>query len=328
MSQLNELATQANLAFAAYANLSIGIPDKQALLDVKMTDSQAADFVSKWTVAAQYTDASGAAATVFQENATGKKYLAIRGSESPGDFNADYILALGFPSYLSPQFIQLRSQVQTWISNGTLASGFTITGHSLGGYLAAAIGTWFSGQAGETYLYNAPGIGGLVGNALDAFRAAFGFSNTALVPDITSVRGTAGISLISGLGAQLAPPLFVETESSLNPIDNHSIVGLTDALALYAAYAQLDPTASIDSITNILKASGNQNALTLETALDNLRELVFGATVPGTVPEGRDSSYADLYQLTDWLTARSNSGTAPALKIDALAPSNAWRLAA
>jgi len=89
-----------------------------------------------------------------------------------------------------------------------------------------------------------------------------------------------------------------------------------------------DPTASIDSITNILKASGNQNALTLETALDNLRELVFGATVPGTVPEGRDSSYADLYQLTDWLTARSNSGTAPALKIDALAPSNAWRLAA
>ncbi|MHB9119793.1 MAG: hypothetical protein ACYC2R_16205, partial [Burkholderiales bacterium] len=271
-----------------------------------MTDAQATNFTASWSFVDQYTDASGASATVFQENATGKKYLTIRGTESPGDFNADYILALGFPSYLNPQFIQLRAQVGTWISNGTLPSGFTITGHSLGGYLAAAIGTWFSGQSGEIYLYNAPGIGGPIGNALDAFRAAFGFSNTALVPGITSIRGTAGVSLISGLGAQLAPPLFIETESRLNPIDNHSIVGLTDSLAVYALFAQLDPslnTAGLGTITRILEASSNIAANSLEAALAAAGK-IFGKTY-SAIETTRDDLYAHLYDLQAALSSSS-----------------------
>lgn len=184
MSQISQLYTQSLLAFAAYANLSKGIPKKEYLKFVGMTENQATDFASNWTVVTQYTDASGVFATVFEENATGKRYLAIRGTESPGDINADYILAMGFPSYLNPQFVQLRSQVSQWLSNGTLTSGFSVSGHSLGGYLAAAIGTWFSGQSNGIYTYNAPGLGGLVGNALDVFRAAFGLSNTALVDQL------------------------------------------------------------------------------------------------------------------------------------------------
>jgi hypothetical protein len=67
----------------------------------------------------------------------GARHLAIRGTESLGDINANYILALGFPSYLNPQFIQLRTQVQSWITDGVLTGGFDIAGHSLGGGLAA-----------------------------------------------------------------------------------------------------------------------------------------------------------------------------------------------
>ncbi len=214
MNQIDMLNTQGLLAMAAYADLSVGVKLPDALEDIGMTHDQAVDFSALWSVVDQYTDASGVSATVFQENATGERYLAIRGTESPGDFNADYILALGFPSYVNPQFIQLQAKVETWISNGILANGFTVTGHSLGGYLAVAIGTWFGVESSEVYTYNAPGLGGLTGNILDAFRSAFGFSDNTLISDVTNVRGTSGFSAISGLGSQLAPPLFIETEGS------------------------------------------------------------------------------------------------------------------
>jgi hypothetical protein len=193
MSDVQELYKEASLSFAAYANLfpgASGLPLIDALKEAKMSASQAADFAAKWVVIDQYIDSSGAAATVFEEIGTHKRYLAIRGTEGLGDYNADYILALGFPSYLSPQFIRLQGVVQDWLDNGTLTSGFSVTGHSLGGYLAVAVGTWFRSQAGETYTYNAPGIGGGVGNAIDAFRDVFGLSDSALVTGITNLRGT------------------------------------------------------------------------------------------------------------------------------------------
>lgn len=71
MNQLNELLKQADLAFAAYASLGVGIPNIPALKIANMADAQATDFAKNWTVVApQYTDASGVSATVFQENAT------------------------------------------------------------------------------------------------------------------------------------------------------------------------------------------------------------------------------------------------------------------
>ena len=160
MATILEIVTQALLAQAAYAPLPIDSTHLDSLQKQGgMSEIQADDFIKKWRVVTQYSDSSGASATVFEERATGKRYLAIRGTESPGDFNADYILALGFPSYLNPQFIQLRSVVQTWIDDGTLGSGFTVTGHSLGGYLATALGTWFRNQVTDIYTYNGPGLG-------------------------------------------------------------------------------------------------------------------------------------------------------------------------
>ena len=119
-----------------------------------------------------------------------------------------------------------------------------------------------------------------------------------------------GLSPIAGLGAQVSTLISIAIENQFlsdvpNPAGayNHSQRVLTDSLALYAAYARLDATASVTAITNLIKASSNLNVNTLETALDNVRELIFGATTPGTVPEGRESHYTNLKQLTDWRMA-------------------------
>ena len=43
---INEYFTQAELSLAAYATLSVGIPDKAMLKEAGMSDSQAAHFAS------------------------------------------------------------------------------------------------------------------------------------------------------------------------------------------------------------------------------------------------------------------------------------------
>ncbi len=110
MSTITEYYQQAGLAFAAYADLYSDISEndyKKALIeDAKMTDTQADAFIEKYSVVDQYADASGVSATVFEDNETGKRFLAIRGTDGAGDINADYILAAGFPSYVEfPQKI-------------------------------------------------------------------------------------------------------------------------------------------------------------------------------------------------------------------------------
>jgi hypothetical protein len=79
--KIQELYIQSMLAEAAYADLQTGTPNKQALIDAGMGDAQANDFIKHWTVVDQYYDTSGISATVFQEVATGTKYLAIRGAQ-------------------------------------------------------------------------------------------------------------------------------------------------------------------------------------------------------------------------------------------------------
>jgi len=94
MASIIDYFNQAELSFAAYADLERGTPDTQALQgeSVGMSAIQAAQFASEWIVVDQYPDASGASATVFQEVATGNRYLAIRGTESPGDFHRRCLL--------------------------------------------------------------------------------------------------------------------------------------------------------------------------------------------------------------------------------------------
>src|SRR6059058_2271741 len=138
MANLTDLSRYAQLSEAAYADLSAGNPDPKALRLGGMALEEANGFAAEYLVIDRYSDGTGVSATIFQDLA-GKRYLAIRGTNDPIDAAADFILANGYPAALNPQYFALRSQIDAWTASGALPSKFTVTGHSLGGYLAAAV---------------------------------------------------------------------------------------------------------------------------------------------------------------------------------------------
>jgi hypothetical protein len=332
--------TQAELALAAYANLTTTRPDEAALIDAGMTSIQASAFAAKWNVVDhQYNDPiTGLSATVFQAVSGGPKYLAVRGTDFGLDFIVDYLILNGVPSALNPQYQSLKTQVQTWMGDGTLSAGFTVTGHSLGGYLAAGLVANFGSSISHAYLYNAPGNN----STIQVISQALGLSATPDASKISSLRADAGISPIAGLGNDFSPPISIHIENQFfsdvnDPPDsmNHSQRVLTDSLALYANFAQIDPTVSVDSITKIIESASAQNGNTLELTLDALRtlfqqnyqygQLEYDAvpTMLGDSAAGRNDYYGNLQSLQTWLKDNPQSG----LSIQPLSGVNATQIA-
>ncbi|MFN4341574.1 MAG: calcium-binding protein [Azonexus sp.] len=339
MNTMSDFSKQSDLALAAYAELYSGISGaafRNALKDVGMSPAQAEHFSTQWRVVDSKTFPNGAAATVFEEiGKPGMRYLAVRGTElGIADIVADAILATGFPSSVNPQFFTLRTQVQEWIDSGALTANFSVTGHSLGGYLAAGIGSWF--QNGTVFMYNAPGIGGVVGSAYEALKTALGLGSQALASNIFNFRGSEGISVITGLGAQLAPPWPIQIEAAPGGIfgpGNHSVVRLADAFSIYALYAALAPSLAPEQIGSILKSASNQNELTLERSLDALRTLLLGKAAVDTAPtkeggtDNRESFYSNLYTLQSSPEYRALAGSATLRVLSASAASSLSSLA-
>ena len=91
MSQFNALYNNAELAFAAYANLLPGNTNAQAnideLLRVNVSAKQAKEFAARYPeIVTQFSDtATSFSATVFKDT-SGNLTLAIRGTSEPGDF--------------------------------------------------------------------------------------------------------------------------------------------------------------------------------------------------------------------------------------------------
>ena len=318
-----ELYKQSVLAMAAYANLQPGIPNEALLREIKMADLQASRFATDWRVVDRYTDGTGVSATVFEEVATGRRYLAIRGTEPADvlDLAADYLLSNGFPPQMNLQFASLRERIEAWSANGVLPANFTVTGHSLGGYLADAVALQFGNRVSAVYTYNAPGMDGVFSPLVDVLRSALGVTGLGTLANLTNLRGTAGASVIAGLGTQLAPPVFIETEASVNPIDHHSIVGITDALAVYDLFARTDSSLGVESIGAILKAATDQNAATLEAATQALGK-VFLAVAPDIPVGDRDAlyrAYGQIREAIDTLQALGETYTVRRMGLDAAA---------
>ena len=89
---------QAELALAAYADLTTGEPNKAELKKAGMSDAQATRFASTWRVVTQYTAITGVSATVFQAVTGGQTCLAIRGTDGPTDIIANDFIPKGAPS--------------------------------------------------------------------------------------------------------------------------------------------------------------------------------------------------------------------------------------
>src|SRR6266536_945188 len=294
MANVNDYSWYAQLSQAAYADLSAGSIDTRSLRLAGMASQQAADFASRYVVVDRYSDGTGLSATIFQDLA-GKRYLAIRGTDDIPDLNADYILASGYPAMMNPQYASLRSRIDAWTASGDLPYRFAVTGHSLGGYLAAAVALGYGQRVDATYMFNAPGLGGIGGDATSALESFLGLPMAKTPGGVFNIRGTAGISLIAGIGKQLAPPIYAETEGQLNPIDNHRIGTLTDALAFYELVGTLDPALDAGSVGQMIRAAGNVDSDKQEDSLRALhRTFGISATVASNDREGYWRAVSDL----------------------------------
>ena len=230
MTSVTQFFQQSELALASYAkNLFPGISGdlyQTALEDggQGFAPSQAQQFALTWRVLDQYTDSTGLSATIFEEVSSGKRTLAIRGTQAEaGDIVSDVLLAAGVSARLNPQFDALQAKLDNeWLAEGGLLRGqpFTVSGHSLGGYLAAAVKAQYSAQVTSVYLYNAPGSGGLIGNI--AGLVAGVFSQTVPGADgVWNIKASEGASIIGGLGLQgsAAIPIQIEQAPGLSWCD-------------------------------------------------------------------------------------------------------------
>ncbi|MEW5797342.1 MAG: hypothetical protein AB1772_13435, partial [Candidatus Zixiibacteriota bacterium] len=308
MSTISEYYREAELAFGAYANLTFGMtPDNyiKALTDAGMPVVQADGFSTSWRVVDQYDgevsetyidefgqehtflNPTGLSTTVFESVADGKRYLAIRGTESSfPEWITDWatnIIDIGIlgTAEHQAQYDALSRQVRKWLDDGILQPGFSVAGHSLGGFLATNLALEYAGDVSDTYLYNAPGVAGLAsGLLLERIANALMPGKPYTLPPLESIHNVVATSdPVSEVGVSVAPPLTIQIESNINPIYNHSIATLTDSLAVYDLFARVDPSVSVETVGTILNAAANENAPTLETALAMLGAL-YGRDYP------------------------------------------------
>ncbi len=296
-----QLVGSAELAFAVYASLRVG---DNTEADLRSNDSGvsavlAEAIASHYRVIAILDDvASGAYAAVFEDKASGARTLAIRGTTDLRDVAADTYVLTGTPPSLNPQYQALASRVVAWQAQGIVGATTAVTGHSLGGYLATALKSNAAVSLGSATTFNAPGLGSTLGSLSEFFQTAFGIS--ALSPDVLDVRGSAGLSLIAGLGQHWGTAVPVEIEAASGAgLGNHLISSLTSSLAVMRMWSVLDPTLTVDRANQLIAAASDTSAGSLEKSLEATLRLLSGPNVPANIATGDvDALYTHLLALT------------------------------
>jgi len=330
MPNASDYLRYAETAFAAYAeNLALGSNvNLVAYRRADMPSAQAERFDENWQVLGQQELWDGFSAVLFQPvdsqgTPAGQKVLAIRGTEASHwgiDYAVDVVnIALLGTSAGMRQYASLEDFYQSLIADGKLGASESIvtTGHSLGGFLAQA----FAGRhetVSAAYTFNAPGFTAALGvpNIGTELLELFGLSGTIPNDKILNARALDGVSATAGLGQMIGSVQTFNIEGTGNPVANHSIATLTDALAIYAAYAGLSPSLDIEQIGGLLKQSVGTNALTLESALDALRVTLLDGGIANdaamqTRTGDREALYANLYALQDSAGYKALADTAP-----------------
>ncbi|MDO8262337.1 MAG: putative Ig domain-containing protein [Gallionella sp.] len=203
-----------------------------------------------------------------------------------------------------------------------IPAGATInfTGHSMGGHLAYLLADMVAqsrGPAlvGDVVTYNAPGQNALPYEILNWISEPNSTDPTGTIGSKhVAIMGEGGLNVTAGLGQVVGTPqnIFIEDSGAIAGnflVENHSIVKLSDSLAVYNLFAQLDPSLddatadNLSTITDILKAQTGNAANTLEVAVGALGKLF---NVADTVYSGNafDGAGRDkLYKAVDAIGA-------------------------
>lgn len=311
---IDAYSEHAQLSMAVYATLTEGMPNdafRNALKNEGFSDIQATTFVNTYSIVKVFNDPSTSfSATLFQKRGSTEKILAIRGTESWQDIVISD-LQIGLFG-LTNQYQSLRNFLPQILSQIQLGETLTVTGHSLGGFLAQVFTLENQGLVSHAFTTNTPGLGGMLFNPLGSFGVAGEIVPYSAITNLIAH----GHSFVASQGRQFGTPHSVFIEQSLNPLDNHGKMSITDALALYGAFALVDPKLNTWQVTNILEAVSQINQRTLESALDALRRTFRGSDIlptPISSPlaensssEARNTYYSNLVSFQSSITSGSS----------------------
>jgi len=194
---------------------------------------------------------------------------------------------------------------------GLIGAGeqLTVTGHSLGGHVAALAVALFPETFTQAYTFNAPGYNPLssqgvqpegVNGLLNLFKQ-FGANpltvgSSTFTDRVITLEAEDAIPgddnevvSSSATGTSFSPEVYITTEKV-----THDIGHMTESLALQFAFSQLDPAITTEKAGNILAATTAQPLETYEKLLQNLHLLLTGTpiTLEVTGPSALDAALA------------------------------------
>jgi Ca2+-binding RTX toxin-like protein len=220
---------------------------------------------------------------------------------------------------------------------GLLGAGdrVTVTGHSLGGHLAAVALRLFPALFAEAFTFNAPGFDPpLTSDGLSS--AFFGLFAPHLTPDPDPSFGSVAsrihtietegsapgddIDLISSdaTGTPPSAETYLSTEKN-----SHGIDQIVDALAVQGLLAQLNPAITLEALGRIHQAASRTPGVTDERIVEALSRWLLGTDAPLPVGEaggiGGDAPFDTRVALHDRIAAlRERIATLPGLTAHSL----------
>ena len=317
------LVRNADFALAAYANLAIADLAAQttALRNAGFSQAQADKFAFNHSVVLPtfHDPISDLDVNVFKD-ANGELTVAIRGTLGTHDLlvtDAQIAAAgVGFDQIVAicnwwrrvsvvgqqvPQFQYVSGQplsAAPVIATGELVAALAadpdrrvnVTGHSLGGHLAMAFNTLFSGAVSEVAAFNAPGFWESRAENQAFFAALGGYvpteANSGNVTNVIADQATIGQVPFSGIAGLRSRPgadvdIAIENQwqsdepqpETLGSGANHSIKILVDSLVVYSLLSQLSPALSTSEYKAILNQSVRGTAASYERVVDALEAL-------------------------------------------------------
>ena len=319
------------LSQAAYGDYtSIKFDDGGYGVDIEVNDvltSNGADFSSEQAdvfqdrfelVEHQHDDNTGFRASLFFDTTENEYTFAIAGTETNEKlldiFFAD-LVGIAYTGKASGQIGSMFAFYDDLLTRGVLDSDtrINVVGHSLGGHLATIFAIYRPLAINHAYTYNGAGTGaGGQGAAEIQLEELLGklpdsFSGGAIEHDrITNLYAEAGPELIAGTGVLYGEvqPLYIEDNGLLA---NHSINFLSDSLAVYQIFDQIQNGISAENVSSILAATSpvTDERTSLEEMLTRIGKL-FGQGLTwseGDADQHRDDLYRNISTLEPLLAS-------------------------
>ncbi|MDZ4142417.1 MAG: putative Ig domain-containing protein, partial [Methylotenera sp.] len=222
---------------------------------------------------------------------------------------------------LENAIILFQHELQTDVGLGEISASTTInfTGHSLGGHVAAILAEMVanldsSRSVGDILTYDAPGANAIPNEIINWFTPGTVTTTSGVLAKHVAIFGEAGLEVTSLLGQVNGNPQAFFIEDTSGFAANHSIVKLSDSLAMYDLLKKLSPSQSDSQTKLFLEQASNQGKESLEKTLDALRQTILGGNpTPTLITSDSDAAprtdyYANIKDLTDSSTFQALIG--------------------